>query len=238
MKIGRWSNVLLIAAIFGALISHAQSPASHAAVEVRLHLASSLPGRHRIVPAVAWLTALPGTAAPSFEATGHYALLQKNRTFSPHLQVIPVGSVVEFPNRDPFFHNVFSLFNGRRFDLGLYEAGSSKSVSFSRQGVSYIFCNIHPEMSAVIISLDTPLYAIADEHDALSLHDIPPGNYKLSLWVEGVPQSVLDEASRNVHLAAQVEDLGEIQVPIVAAEASHHANMYGHAYDQERKSPY
>ena len=76
--------------------------------------------------------------------------------FTPHILVVPVGSVVRFPNADPFFHNVFSLFDGKRFDLGLYEAGSTKEVTFSREGLSYIFCNIHPEMSAVVISLSTP----------------------------------------------------------------------------------
>jgi len=63
--------------------------------------------------------------------------------------VVPVGSVVDFPNHDPFFHNVFSLFDGKRFDLGLYEAGATNSVRFDRLGVSFLFCNIHPEMSAV-----------------------------------------------------------------------------------------
>ena len=66
--------------------------------------------------------------------------------------VVPVGSVVAFPNRDPFFHNVFSLFEGKRFDLGLYEAGSTRDVLFDKPGVSYIFCNIHAEMSAVVIA--------------------------------------------------------------------------------------
>jgi hypothetical protein len=145
---------------------------------------------------------------------------------------------VDFPNRDPFFHNVFSLFNGRRFDLGLYEAGSSKSVTFSRQGVSYIFCNIHPEMSAVILSLATPLYAIADANDAFLLRDIPPGNYKLNLWVEGVPQPALDEFSRTLHITAKTIDLGEIRVPIGDIRSASHANMYGRSYDQDPRSPY
>jgi hypothetical protein len=80
-------------------------------------------------------------------------LVQKNKSFEPHILVIPAGSMVEFPNHDPFFHNVFSLFEGKRFDLGLYEAGTSRMVRFDRPGISYIFCNIHPEMSAVIITL-------------------------------------------------------------------------------------
>jgi hypothetical protein len=154
--------------------------------------------------------------------------VQKDRTFIPHFQVIPAGSVVQFPNKDPFFHNVFSLFDGKRFDLGLYEAGSSKSVTFSRAGVSYIFCNIHPEMSAVVIALTTPLYAIADTNDSFLLRDIPSGNYKLHLWIEGVPQPFLESLSRSVHFPPRTVDLGVLKVPI--ARARSHNNMFGETY--------
>ena len=88
--------------------------------------------------------------------------MQKDKTFTPHLLVIPTGSTVDFPNLDPFFHNVFSEFNGKRFDLGLYESGSSRTVHFDHDGVSYIFCNIHPEMSAVIVTLSTPYFGVSD----------------------------------------------------------------------------
>jgi len=89
-------------------------------------------------PAVIWLNPLHEAASQPI-APGSFTLLQKNKMFTPHLLVVPVGSSVAFPNADPFFHNVFSLFDGRRFDLGLYEAGSTRSVVFSREGVSYIF---------------------------------------------------------------------------------------------------
>ena len=80
-----------------------------------------------------------------------------------------LGSAVLFPNEDPFFHNVFSVYEGTRFDLGLYESGSSKEVRFNRPGPSYIFCNIHPEMSAVIMVMTTPYYATTDA-DGRLLH--------------------------------------------------------------------
>src|SRR5215469_5350211 len=107
---------------------------------------------------VVWLVPQNGAKSPVAEPADpspkHFTLLQKNKNFDPHLLVIPVGSQVEFPNKDPFFHNVFSLFEGKRFDLGLYESGSSKTLRFDRPGISYLFCNIHSEMSAVIIALD------------------------------------------------------------------------------------
>lgn len=206
--------------------------------ELRLHIVSSQPGKHRSVPAVIWLQPSAGTPALPFTPHDHYTLLQKNRTFSPHVQVIPVGSVVQFPNADPFFHNVFSLFEGKRFDLGLYEAGSTKSVTFSRQGISYIFCNIHPEMSAVIIALSTPFYSIADGNDFFLVRDIPSGNYELHMWIEGVPQSVLDGLTRPVHFSTHTVDLGELKVAMQGTNNRTHTNEFGHAYDPDSQSTY
>jgi hypothetical protein len=214
----------------------AQQPAASHVASLRLRLVSAQSRSRHPAPAFVWLQPLGNTPALPFLPQGHYTLVQKNRTFTPHLQIIPTGSVVQFPNKDPFFHNVFSLFDGKRFDLGLYEAGSSKSVTFSRQGISYIFCNIHPEMSAVIVTLSSPLYAIADADDRIHIHSIPPGDYRLHLWIEGVPQSLLSTLDRRIHLDEGTLDLGEISVPTVATHA--HENKFGRPYDQDRNSPY
>jgi hypothetical protein len=205
---------------------------------LRLRVSSSLPGKHHAVPAVVWLEPLPGTPAVPFVPHGTYTLLQKNRTFIPHLLVVPVGSAVRFPNADPFFHNVFSLFEGKRFDLGLYEAGSSKSVTFSRKGVSYIFCNIHPEMSAVVLTLSTPLYSIADTNDSFVVRNVPPGDYQLHFWIEGVPQSFLRTLSRPVHVSPRVLNLGSVRAPIAGRKILTHANKFGKSYDTEPQSTY
>jgi hypothetical protein len=233
----RSSRLLSYALIAASTVAYAQnlSPDVETAT-LHLHVVSTLSKKHGAVPAVVWLEPLAGTPVRPFIPRGHYTLLQKNRTFIPHLLVIPVGSAVQFPNADPFFHNVFSLFDGKRFDLGLYEAGSSKSVTFSREGVSYIFCNIHPEMSAVVLALSTPLYAIADANDTFALRDIPPGDYRLHLWIEGVPQSALDGMTRSVHLSSGLDDLGDIHAPIASVQP--HANKFGNAYDPDRDSTY
>lgn len=206
--------------------------------ELRLHIVSSNSQSKGSVPAVVWLEAVGGTPAIPFSPHGRYTLLQKNRAFIPHLQVVPTGSVVQFPNADPFFHNVFSLFDGRRFDLGLYEAGSSKSVTFPREGISYIFCNIHPEMSAVVLSLSTPLYAIANAQNSLDLRDIPPGDYLLHFWIEGVSQQVVSTLERRLNLAAGLLDLGDVKAPITRTTPAQHANKFGANYDPTPKAPY
>jgi plastocyanin len=102
-------------------------------------------------------------------------LVQHHKSFEPHVLVVPVGAVVDFPNHDPFFHNVFSLFEGKRFDLGLYEAGTTRRVSFDRPGISYIFCNIHAEMSAVVIALETPYYGISNRKGEIVIPQVPLG---------------------------------------------------------------
>jgi plastocyanin len=216
-----------------------QSSASESdAAEVRLHLVPSESGRSRAVPAVIWLEALAGTPALPFSSHRQYTLLQKNRMFVPHLQVIPVNAVVQFPNADPFFHNVFSLFDGKRFDLGLYEAGSTKSVTFSREGVSYIFCNIHPEMSAVVIALSTPFYAVADASNSFIIRSVPPGDYSLHIWIEGVQLSLLEQETRRVHITSGTVDLGQMAVPISRTGTMSHTNKFGKPYTPAPQSTY
>lgn len=181
-------------------------------------------------PAVLWLNPVSSRAFPA-PVPGKFTLMQKNKMFMPHLLVVPVGSVVGFPNADPFFHNVFSLFDGRRFDLGLYEAGSSRSVTFSREGVSYIFCDIHAEMSAVVIALATPLYGEADAEGLFRIRDVPEGDYDLHLWIEGRKQSELDRLTRRVHIADGSGYLGEIRVG--RSDATPHLNKFGKPYEPD-----
>jgi plastocyanin len=187
------------------------------------------------VPAVIWLSPLRPGVAP-VATHGNFTLMQKNKMFTPHLLVVPVGSSVAFPNADPFFHNVFSLFDGRRFDLGLYEAGSTRSVVFSRQGVSYIFCNIHSEMSAVVIALATPYYAISDPQGMFHLNGVPAGDYDLHVWIEGQRQSALDRLTRRIHIAGETADLGEISSG--RPEQQQHLNKFGQPYEPESRPIY
>lgn len=223
---------------FLALATQLAAAQADAKTDVHLRLAFPKHSMSRNLPvSVVWLTPLPPTSASPW-APMHYTLVQKNREFKPHLLVVPVGSVVDFPNKDPFFHNVFSLFDGKRFDLGLYEAGSTKSVTFSREGVSYIFCNIHPEMSAVILTLSTDLYSQGDSTGAFHLANVPDGSYQMHIWIEGVNQPVLDRMVRRVRIAPGSGDLGVIQAPVAFLKPAPHTNMYGQPYDRSTKPTY
>jgi len=179
--------------------------------------------------AVVWLTPLDRSLTVTPKQ--NVQLLQKHKTFTPHLLVLPVGSSVDFPNRDPFFHNVFSLFDGKRFDLGLYEAGSSRTVVFNRPGISYIFCNIHPEMSAVVVALKTPYYAISDHKGQLTIADVPAGRYEMQIWHERVLPEALNALKRIITIAPESSSLGILHVTEERSLLSDHKNKYGQDYD-------
>src|ERR1700739_597005 len=239
MKNARFSKWIFCFIILTTRDMSPQSlPPETESAELRLRIVSSDSAKTRTVPAVIWLEPLPGSPVLPFSPEGKSTLLQKNRTFVPHLQVIPVGAVVQFPNADPFFHNVFSLYDGKRFDLGLYEAGSTKSVTFSHEGVSYIFCNIHPEMSAVVLVLSTPLYAVAEAGNSFILRNIPPGDYRFHIWIEGVPKSFLVHEDRRVHLPPRPLDLGTIKAPISGNGSTVHTNKFGNPYSPEPQKAY
>ncbi len=235
----------------GATGMHAQLTAQPATTTVRgrvevLGAGGAGKNRHGTIPGtVVWLTPITTTAAGGESATPapnssasppaspaqNPRLVQKNKSFVPHILVVQAGSTVEFPNLDPFFHNVFSLFEGKRFDLGLYEAGASRKVRFDRPGISYIFCNIHPEMNAVVITITTPLYAISNAEGQISLEGVPYGRYRLHVWSEGMGPENEPPPPREITIAEDASSLGVIRVPEANGQRMAHKNKYGREYD-------
>ena len=156
-----------------------------------------------------------------------FTIRQHNKRFDPHVLAVPVGSVVDFPNLDPFFHNVFSMFDGKRFDLGLYEAGASHAVNFDRAGICYIFCNIHPEMSAAVVVVDTPYYAVSNASGEIAIPNVPPGRYQLHVWHERAKPE-----TREISVTAQEPSLGRITLIDSGQFAVQHKNKYGQDYER------
>ncbi len=185
--------------------------------------------------AVVWLTPVKGEAPRPPEKV--FRLVQKNKHFSPHLLVVPIGSAVLFPNEDPFFHNVFSVYEGTRFDLGLYESGSSKEVRFNRPGASYIFCNIHPEMSAVIMVMTTPYYATTNAAGDYSIEAVPPGDYEFSVWYESALPEQFKQLQRRVTIPATNARLDPVTVQAAPSLAVNHKNKYGQDYERQPRYP-
>jgi plastocyanin len=182
---------------------------------------------------VVWLMPLGAAAAtpPSISA-GHPApqIAQINKSFDPHVLVIQVGTPVQFPNRDPFLHNVFSLFDGKRFDLGFYEAGSSKTVHFDRPGVSFLFCNIHPEMSGAVVAVDTPYFGVSDRNGRVVIQEVPDGRYQLNVWYERSLPEDLKAAGRAVTISDASRALEPVRVVENPNFTLEHKNKYGQDY--------
>lgn len=178
---------------------------------------------------VVWLTPLgDAPAAPANRAMPQIA--QINKSFDPHVLVIQVGTPVQFPNKDPFLHNVFSLFDGKRFDLGFYEAGSSKVVHFDRPGVSFLFCNIHPEMSGAVVAVDTPYFGSSDRTGRVVINNVPDGRYQLNVWYERSLPEDLKANSRTVTISESTRTLEPVRVVENPNFTLEHKNKYGQDY--------
>jgi len=156
-------------------------------------------------------------------------LAQKNKSFLPSVLAIPAGSTVDFPNEDPIFHNVFSLSKPEPFDMGLYRAGASKSRVFSAPATYRVFCNIHPQMTAVILVLPTSWIVEADSAGAYHL-DLPPGRYRITAWSDRS-----QPASTEVTVGPQTTAAPELSLNESNYVESPHKNKYGLDYS---KNPY
>jgi plastocyanin len=179
---------------------------------------------------VVWLTPIGAEPKAKFVPKQPLVLVQHHKSFEPHLLVVPVGAVVQFPNRDPFFHNVFSLFEGKRFDLGLYEAGTTRNVSFDRPGISFIFCNIHAEMSAIVVALETPYYGISNRKGEVVIPQVPPGHYTLKTWAETALPENLNALTREVTVSDNSSSMGVLEITAGMVSTAH-KNKFGMDYE-------
>ncbi len=116
---------------------------------------------------------------------------QKDLQFVPHVLAIQVGTTVEFPNSDPLSHNVFSISEAKRFNLGLYSRGMVRRLKFERPGVVDLLCNVHLEMSGFIVVLKNPYFARTSSDGAFRIDGIPAGRHQLRYWHERLPPQVL-----------------------------------------------
>jgi MYXO-CTERM domain-containing protein len=119
-----------------------------------------------------------------------FTMTTRSKAFLPHVMAIPAGSTVSFPNEDPIAHNLFSLTPGNTFDLGLYRKGAGKSHKFAEPGAVNVYCNVHPNMSAVVHVMNTPFYGFTDQIKGVgsALSEVQPGLYKVSVPVDGSVQ--------------------------------------------------
>lgn len=156
-------------------------------------------------------------------------LAQENKSFTPSVLAIPAGSTVDFPNEDPIFHNVFSLSRPEPFDMGLYRAGASKSRVFSQPATYRVFCNIHPQMTAVILVLPTSWIVEADSSGAYRI-GLPPGRYRITAWSDRAQPS-----STEITVGSEAASVPELSLNESNYVELTHKNKYGQDYT---KNPY
>ncbi len=177
---------------------------------------------------VVWLEPMLAAVAPR---TGLKArMVQKDKTFTPHVLAVEKGTVIDFPNFDPIFHNAFSNYNGTLFDVGLYQPGTSRSVRFNTAGVVRVFCNIHPNMSAVIVVLNTRYYATTQKDGTFRIEDVPPGEYRMHVFHERATGETLARLSRVVSVGSGLLTVPALQISESGYLAIPHTNKFGREY--------
>ena len=131
------------------------------------------------VAAVVYLTGDGLAAPPAGGAAAVLDVVQRDTAFAPSSIAIRAGTVVRFPNADPFFHNVFSYASNARFDLGRYPEGESREVTFRERGIARVFCEVHEFMRAVVVVTDHPFHAVVADDGSFRIEGIPPGEHTL-----------------------------------------------------------
>ncbi len=178
---------------------------------------------------VVWLEPML-TPAPPPKPGLKARMEQRNKTFLPHVLAVQMGAMVDFPNFDPIFHNAFSNYNGQLFDIGLYPPGTSRSVRFGRAGVVRVFCNIHPNMSAVIVALNTPYYATTQKDGTFRIDDVPAGEYRLRVFHERATDATLTALTKTITVGAGPLVLPAVPISESGYLAIPHTNKFGHEY--------
>ena len=178
---------------------------------------------------VVWLVPTAPGLGTQRSAPAQYRIIQHHKRFEPRVLVVPTGSSVEFPNHDPFLHNVFSVSRRMPFDLGLYEAGVRKAVTFDHPGVSYLFCSIHPEMMAIVLTVDSAYFGISDQAGHISITGVPRGKYVLHVWHENSAPQVLEALQRTISVGDDNRSL-----PIISIAMGDEVPMIGDNDNSER----
>jgi plastocyanin len=184
-------------------------------------------------------TVRPGTAAaqavvyaepldrPAAAKPVKRSLIQKDKSFSPDVLGVPIGSTIDFPNDDPIFHNVFSLSRPAPFDLGLYRAGASKTRVFTAPATYRVFCNMHPQMTALIVVVPTSFVTVTGGDGSFAL-DLPPGTYRITA-ISGRAAAVVKEIAVPAS-GLRVDDLALDERPF---RDQPHKNKFGKEYPRQ-----
>jgi len=186
------------AATLRGLVTVPPAPPADAPFKPYAGRASSLPAPERpqrglVTDAVIFVDSFAGDPGPApAERSQRPTLAQRGQAFDPRVVVVPAGGTVDFPNLDPVYHNVFSVSPPRRFDLGKYPRGQSRSITFQKPGQVNVFCDIHSDMAGFILVVPNRHWARPAADGGYALTDLPAGRYRLLVWHPDFPARVYD----------------------------------------------
>lgn len=212
--------------IFASLLALA-ADLSAAVVTGKVHFITRRGQQPVVNETLVWLE--PAGRAPKRPPQA-FTMTTRSKAFLPHVMAVPAGSTINFPNEDPIAHNLFSLTAGNTFDLGLYRKGAGKAHKFEAPGVVNVYCNVHPNMSAVVHVMTTPYYGFTDGQGNYSF-DVPAGKYRVTAWNEQG-----GSASQDIEVASdgKVTGLALLTIDGRTFRASQHKNKFGQTYREPR----
>jgi plastocyanin len=161
--------------------------ASHASAGELRGVVGIRPGPHEFAsPLVDAVVMVEGPSVAAAPDAPHAVVRQRDHAFRPRVLAIAVGTTVDFPNDDPVLHDVNSGSPAKSFDLGLYDRGQTRSVTFDAPGVVALRCSVHPTMRATIVVHTNPWVAVTDTHGRYAIRDVPAGTYTIHVWHEAM----------------------------------------------------
>jgi plastocyanin len=212
-------SLLAVAALAAAV------PAAAGTVTGRIDLVDK-PGRRADLTEV--IVYLDDVKAKPKPATA--TMVMKGKAFNPHVVAIPVGGTVEFPNEDPIFHNAFSVSGENRFDLALYKRPKSGAQTFQHPGVVKVYCNIHPQMSAVVVVRDNPYFTKAGPDGTFTVDNVPAGKHTVKAWHERAGQ-----AEAEVMVPEKGAATAALRLDATTWKREPHKNKFGKDYSSDEK---
>jgi plastocyanin len=200
-------------------------PAAAGTITGRVELVDK-PGRRTDITDV--VVYLDGVKARPKPATA--TVVMKGKAFRPHVVAIPVGGTVEFPNEDPIFHNAFSVSGDNRFDLALYKRPKTGSQTFENPGVVKVYCNIHPQMSAVVVVRDNAYFTKLAADGTFTLENVPAGKHTLKAWHERA-----GDAEVEVTVPERGAATAALRLDATTYKREQHKNKFGKDYSSDEK---
>ena len=216
-------NCLLIGAAVAALglgrIAHADPASGRVTGSISVVEADGTAAP--VIDAIVYVVGFPETADPKATPA---QIAQEGRHFVPDLVAVTAGESINFPNNDPFLHNVFSQSAARKFDLGSFKKGQQKTAEFPDPGVIEVYCNIHPEMAATILVLPNRRHARTSPTGAYTLEGVPPGEWTVFAYTRRAVKPV----SAKVTVSATAET--KLDLKLVRGAEPEHLNKFGEKY--------